>query len=309
MLVSVCIKCYNQERYIRAALEAAFAQTYNGDMEIIVADDASSDESAKIIQSCISDYRTIGGKRHVVFIRNEKNLGNIGNWQALCKAASGDILVKMDGDDISMPNRVERIVANWDRNTKCLVHAAETMDLDGNTTGMFEKADGCFGAGSAYSRDTFSSFGDVEHAAAADDEVYLWRAKMLGEVKQIDERLVRYRIGSGFSSITYDFRRRMYDNYVRTLESRRQTLKDVCRLPEADAQKWRPIVAEAERKEAAMVLLWSDAPIAQRLRAYANCERGRIGTKAWAVRLLQILPRRLSDGLVNHLAAARNRFR
>jgi hypothetical protein len=149
----------------------------------------------------------------------------------------------------------------------------------------------------------------MEHIAAADDEVYLWRAKMLGEVKQIGERLVRYRIGSGFSSITYNFRRRMYDNYVRTLESRRQTVKDVCRLPEADAQKWKPIVAEAERKEAAMVMLWSDAPIAQRLRAYANCERGRIGTKAWAVRLLQILPRRLSDGLVNHLAAARNRFR
>lgn len=309
MLVSICIKCYNQEHYIRNALEAAFSQKYNGDMEIIISDDASSDGSVEIIKSCIAEYKAGGGKSRVVFLRNERNLGNVGNWQALCKAARGDILVKMDGDDISMPNRIERIVANWDTHTKCLVHAAIAMDIDGKEMGAFEKSDGCFGAGSAYSRDTFSEFGDIKYLSAADDEVYLWRARMLGDVKQIGERLIRYRVGSGFSSITYDFRRRMYDNYVRTLESRRQTARDIYSLSDADVKRWKPIVLGMERKESAMVVLWSEASIMRRFKAYASCERGRVGTKVWAVRLLQLLPRRLSDYIVNNMATASRKFR
>lgn len=303
MLVSFCVKCYNQKEYIADALQAAFAQTYRP-LEIVVSDDASSDGSVDVIEKCIAEYRKNGGDVPIVFVRNERNLGNVGNWQRLCEAARGDVLVKADGDDVSHPNRVERILANWTADVMCLVHAADTIDEAGRKMGTFEKADGCFGAASAYARETFTKFGPVSHMAAADDEVYLVRAKMLGRVKQIGERLVDYRIGSGFSSIRKDFRNRMHLNYIRTWESRKQSILDGQFLGVDAAVRER--LVRAERAERAMVVLWSAEPIWRRWSAYLHCSHGRIGSKVWAVRLLQLLPRALSDSLVNALASIRH---
>ena len=51
-IVSFCVKCYNQERYIGEALEGAFAQTYRP-LEIVISDDASTDLSWEIIQAAV----------------------------------------------------------------------------------------------------------------------------------------------------------------------------------------------------------------------------------------------------------------
>ena len=51
-LVSFCVKCYNQERYIGEALEGVFAQTYRP-LEIVISDDASTDRSWEIIQAAV----------------------------------------------------------------------------------------------------------------------------------------------------------------------------------------------------------------------------------------------------------------
>ena len=55
-LVSFCVKCYNQERYIGEALEGAFAQTYRP-LEIVISDDASTDRSWEIITEAVAKYR------------------------------------------------------------------------------------------------------------------------------------------------------------------------------------------------------------------------------------------------------------
>lgn len=303
MLVSFCIKCFNQEAYIEGALKAAFAQTYRP-LEIVISDDASTDRSVAIIEKCIADYRSAGGDIPVVLIKNDRNLGNVGNWQKLCEVAKGEVLVKADGDDVSHADRAARIMAHWGPEVKCLVHAADTMDVDGRRLGTFAKADGCFGAASAYARETYSKFGPIDYAESADDEVYLARAKMLGVVKQIDERLVDYRIGSGFSSIRNDFRNRMHKNYIRTWESRKQSVRDGDCLGVEAAVRAR--LVEAEQREAAMVELWSEEPWVRRWCAYARCEHGPFGSKVWSVRLLQLLPRRISDWVVNALAAVRH---
>ncbi|MBR1871017.1 MAG: glycosyltransferase [Kiritimatiellae bacterium] len=61
-LVSFCISCYNQERYIAQALESAFAQTY-GNMEIVISDDCSTDGTVGAIKDAIAKYQktTAGG--------------------------------------------------------------------------------------------------------------------------------------------------------------------------------------------------------------------------------------------------------
>ena len=308
MRVSFCIKCYNQVDFIGRALQAAFVQTLPPE-EIIISDDASTDGSVDLIrkiasargfkpcsseESWIARYRK--GTQVLVLVCNPRNLGNIGNWQRLCEVATGDILVKADGDDISMSTRVERIVANWG-DTDCLVHACTKIDLEGRELGFYEKSDGCHGAVSAYSRRCFTEFGPILYPLAADDEVYLWRARLLNGFKQIHEPLVLYRVGSGFSSIRRDFRKRMHQNYCRTLESRKQTLVDV-----GERGTMREQVELVLSDEEAMTVLWGDDPWRKRFFAYRHGQRGCFLSKEWMVKTLQLLPRFLGDPLLDRLA-------
>lgn len=320
MKLSFCIKCFNQRGLIRFALDGALAQSRVPE-EILISDDASTDGSVEEAVSFLlakgfsegessADARVFfRGDQTVKILLNRQNLGNIGNWQKLCEVARGDILIKADGDDISLPNRVERVLANWDEKTHCLVHAAETMDLDGKPIGTFEKQDGCYGAASAYDRKCFSEFGPIEFPLAADDEVYLWRARLLGGFKQIHERLIRYRVGSGFSSIKNDFRRRMSRNYERTLESRKQTQADFewykPKLSAVECGRFAAEIDRAYREDEAMYVLWSDTPLKERWVAFNRFEHGRLLSKGGLMHRMQLLPRPLADMVTNTIAAFR----
>lgn len=320
MTVSFCIKCFNQRELVCLAVEGALHQQQVPD-EIVISDDASTDGSADAIAEWLLGNGLVEkangtgervfekGSQRVRIILNQKNLGNVGNWQKLCEVATGDVLIKADGDDISLPNRVERVLANWDEKTHCLVHAAETMDLDGKPIGTFEKADGCYGAASAYDRKCYSEFGPIEFPLAADDEVYLWRARLLGGFKQIHERLIRYRVGSGFSSIKNDFRKRMFKNYERTLESRKQTKRDFERykskLMEAERHRFAAEIEKAYVEDESMYILWSDAPLKERRAAYKRFNHGRLLSKGGLMHRLQLLPRPISDVITNGLASLR----
>ena len=67
--VSFCIISYNQERYIKEAIESAFAQEYEN-LEIIISDDASSDSTPFIIKEMVENYK---GSHEVIYNLNEKS--------------------------------------------------------------------------------------------------------------------------------------------------------------------------------------------------------------------------------------------
>ena len=88
MTVTVGVKCFNNVRYIREALESAFRQTYRP-LEIVVCDDCSTDGSWEAIGEVVEAHLGEPGL-HVVVERNESNLGNLGNWERICGLATGD---------------------------------------------------------------------------------------------------------------------------------------------------------------------------------------------------------------------------
>ena len=53
--VSICLFAYNQEKYIRAAVESCLSQTYSS-CEIILSDDASTDKTFELMQECVREY-------------------------------------------------------------------------------------------------------------------------------------------------------------------------------------------------------------------------------------------------------------
>jgi glycosyltransferase involved in cell wall biosynthesis len=99
-LISVVIPTYNRARSIRRAIAGVLAQTYR-DIEVIVVDDCSTDESARIIEGLAeADSR-------VRLIRHETNGGAARARTTGVRAASGALIAFQDSDDNWLPDKLE----------------------------------------------------------------------------------------------------------------------------------------------------------------------------------------------------------
>ncbi|NLO69442.1 MAG: glycosyltransferase, partial [Porphyromonadaceae bacterium] len=105
--VSILMPVYNNGDYVAEAIESMLGQTF-GDFELIVLDDCSTDHSREVIED-FSDKR-------IIYHRNEKNLGLANNLNVGLDMARGELIARMDGDDISLPDRLQVQVDFLDNN-------------------------------------------------------------------------------------------------------------------------------------------------------------------------------------------------
>ena len=108
-LVTFALFAYNQEKYIREAVEGAFAQTYEP-LEIILSDDCSTDRTFEIMKEMVESY---SGGAGVVARQTKKNVGTLLHVAEVAKLAHGKLLVLAAGDDVSLPERAETILNAW----------------------------------------------------------------------------------------------------------------------------------------------------------------------------------------------------
>lgn len=111
-LVSVIMSCYNCEKYIRAALESIMNQTYKN-MEILVTDDGSDDNTCKIIE------RISNKDKRIRFIKHHKNKKLIYSLNELVNEAEGKYIARMDGDDIAEPERIAQQTEFMELHPEC----------------------------------------------------------------------------------------------------------------------------------------------------------------------------------------------
>jgi glycosyltransferase involved in cell wall biosynthesis len=95
--VSVIIPTFNCGRYILAAVDSALEQTFD-DLEVIVVDDGSTDETPALIQS-VDDRRL---KYIATTNMGPGHARNVG-----MKAASGEYIAFLDSDDLYLPRKLE----------------------------------------------------------------------------------------------------------------------------------------------------------------------------------------------------------
>ena len=89
--VSICIPNYNYGKYIGQTIQSILNQTYT-DFELIIVDDASTDNSLEVIDS-FKDSR-------INVYENEKNMGMTANWNRCVDLATGDYITIFHSDDI-----------------------------------------------------------------------------------------------------------------------------------------------------------------------------------------------------------------
>lgn len=104
-LISVFMPCFNQQDFVRDAMDSVLSQDYDN-IELVVGDDHSTDGTWAIVLEYQSKYPT-----KVKAFRNERNLGITMNCNELLRHCSGKYIAFHAGDDLYLPGKLSRQVA------------------------------------------------------------------------------------------------------------------------------------------------------------------------------------------------------
>ncbi|MCA0197283.1 MAG: glycosyltransferase family 2 protein [Proteobacteria bacterium] len=231
-LVTFALFAYNQEGYIREAVEGALSQDYPN-LEIILSDDCSQDRTYELMQELAARY--VGP--HVVRLnRNPRNLSIGGHVNAVNRLARGKLVVAAAGDDISLPGRTSALVDAWLGTGKRagLLHSVRREFLTGHG---FVRDDACrcldaleslerivsenahvSGATEAWDPELFRLFGDFLDTTFHEDCALTFRSVLANRpVVYVDQVLVLWRQQTG---VTFEanLNRHGYDSSTRLRE-------------------------------------------------------------------------------------------
>lgn len=129
-VVSIGVPVYNGGRFLRRTLESLIDQTYNP-LEIIVCDNASTDDTAMIAQEFAArDAR-------VRYVRNGANIGAIPNFMKVLDLATGPYFTWTAADDVRPPDAIERCVEAMEAQPDIVMaHGPIELELPGRTASL-----------------------------------------------------------------------------------------------------------------------------------------------------------------------------
>ncbi len=205
--VSFALFAHNHEGYVREAVESALRQTC-APLEIIISDDCSTDGTFDAVKEIAARYR---GASRLLVNRNETNLGWARHINKVMTIATGDLIVSAAGDDISLPHRVERLLAYLREHPQCYSMHSNKVVIDRygkelrtwipqgqlpeacSLENIVTLGVGVLGATHAWRREVFDFFGPLDERVIREDAAIPFRSALLGDVCYLDEVLVRYR--------------------------------------------------------------------------------------------------------------------
>ena len=128
--LSVIIANYNYEKFVGAAIESVLAQ--DEDIQIIVVDDASTDNSVEVVKRYSDQVETI---------LLEKNRGQGGGLNVGFEAATGTLVMFLDADDFLVPGGAATILSNYRPEIAIYHYRMHYGDEEGGTYGTFPPMD------------------------------------------------------------------------------------------------------------------------------------------------------------------------
>ncbi len=125
-IVSVIIPCYNAAFFLKEALDSIVKQTYKS-LEILIIDDGSTDNSLSIC----NEYSNTDDRIQV--IENKSNIGLVRTLNKGISIAKGQYIARMDADDISHLNRIEKQIEYLSQHTNISVLGCNALSIDMNS--------------------------------------------------------------------------------------------------------------------------------------------------------------------------------
>ncbi len=134
-MVSIVVPVYNAARYIENTIKMVCDQTYK-DWELILVDDASTDNSVKVIEEVISSI-----KKRIRLIKKSENAGAAAARNTGIDASSGRFIAFLDADDVWKEDKLEKQVAFMESSGAAFgFHSYEFGDEKANPTGKIVHA-------------------------------------------------------------------------------------------------------------------------------------------------------------------------
>lgn len=236
---SVIIANYNYGRFVARAIDSALGLDWP-EVEVIVIDDGSSDDS----RSVISAY---GARVRAVF---QDNAGQVSANNAGFALASGDVVVFLDADDVLEPGLAREVAAVWHEGVSKVQVLMQKVDeneqpLPALLPHIRQPPRACDirawahhtneypsppGSGNAYARSFLARIFPLDASRdSSTDTTCIAMAPFLGEVVTIVQPLVRYRIhGANDSNMLANV-----SHFAREVERARKRLKatqDACEM-------------------------------------------------------------------------------
>lgn len=100
--ISILMGIYNCATTLAEAIDSILAQTYSN-WELILCDDGSVDDTYAVAESYQQRY-----PEKVILLKNERNMGLNHTLNHCLEHAGGEYIARMDGDDVSLPTRLEK---------------------------------------------------------------------------------------------------------------------------------------------------------------------------------------------------------
>jgi glycosyltransferase involved in cell wall biosynthesis len=233
--ISACITSYNQKDLITQCLDGVFIQDYPGEIEIIITDDCSTDDSDAVIKHYFAS-KNIPKNFIIKYSRHQFNKGYVGTLMTILSHATGDYVALCDGDDYW--TSVDKLKMQYDflennLDFSLCYTSQQCVDLNNNLIGVSrsglnkqntadEVLQGKFliPIRTAFSRN-FSTeivpFFEKFPNPTSGDRIYPYFCALKGKVKFMDEITATYRVHEGGIWTSTDERKKVADNIKQQL--------------------------------------------------------------------------------------------
>jgi len=124
--VSIGMPVYNGERFLRETLDSVLAQSFT-DFELIISDNASTDDTAEI------SHEYARRDRRIRYFRNETNVGSSRNHKRVFALSSGEYFKWWDADDLCAPDYLQKCVTVLDEQPGVVLCYPKSLIIDENS--------------------------------------------------------------------------------------------------------------------------------------------------------------------------------
>lgn len=214
--ISVCMITYGHEKYIRQAIEGVLMQECDFEVELILSNDCSPDQTDKVIQEILSNHPKASS---IKYFKHEKNIGMMANFIFAMQECHGSYIALCEGDDYwTDPLKLQKQIIFLQDNKDYVLcfHPVNVLKINGQIVNDFitkvpenyETIETLASSGnyihtpSVVFRNIISDFPfEFEQTPIGDYFLYLMLAQY-GKLKCLETKMAVYRYGVGVFSGT-----------------------------------------------------------------------------------------------------------
>ena len=235
-LISVLMPVYNVRAYIKEAVDSILKQSYSN-LELIIVDDCSTDGTYEILQEISR------GDLRIRLFRNQKNSKICKSLNYALAHSRGELIGRMDGDDVSEPERFHKLKAYLDQHPDIALVGSDlvgineegtvfNMKIYPHTAKSIEMGNKCISSVSHFwlaRYEIYEKLNGYREVPYVEDYDFLLRGELQGfRYANVNEALYRIRLRSGNTVSTNGLRQRKAVEYVQALHKTEKKVGKDC---------------------------------------------------------------------------------